>query len=74
MYKVVCQFCSTAASAKKCLTSVKKKIPEAFVEEDTDGGFLVTLGDCYKYSEALDLIHKSIACGFCSGIYTGNKR
>ena len=68
MYKVVFEFHTDKALAKKRLNLISKKIPEAEIEE-TDRHYMIVLGNFETEQMANQMIHKAVSEGYWGGIY-----
>lgn len=68
--KVVYKFVPTKQMASKELTSVKKHIDSAKIEQNYDGMWLVLLGEVTTQEQADKLIRKTVSYGYWGGVYT----
>lgn len=71
VYKVVFEFHTDLSLAKKRLAVIKKKIPEAEIEE-TKTKYLIVLGNFDSKSMANQMIHTAVKNGYWGGIYKSN--
>lgn len=73
MFKVVYEFHTDLSLAKKNLNTIKKKIPEAHIDE-TDTHYIISLGDFLSRDQANAMIHKAVANGFWGGVLETHKQ
>lgn len=68
MYRVVHSFYTNIKLAKNQLNQIKKKYPDAVMEEDNDGHYTVVFMRTKDHKRAMDELHKIYGMGLWCGI------